>query len=92
MVFCYSRPHGQRQGKSGDRPGVSGSKAQGVDEANFLLGRKWEALPVGTTCSDSRKQSHWQASADIEHRGGLAPVFLMGCFQDGYEVLEGWAK
>ena len=58
VVFCYSRPHGQRQGKLGHRPGVSGSKTQGVGEANFLVGRKWEALSVGTTCPDSQKQSH----------------------------------
>lgn len=41
---------------------------------------------------DSRKQSCWQALADTEHRGGLALVLLVGRFQDGYEVLEGWAK
>lgn len=45
-----------------------------------------------STCSDSRKQSSWQVLADTEHGGGLAPVFLMDRFQDGYEVLEGWAK
>lgn len=67
--------------------------APAVGEAKFSLGRSGrEALSVSTTCSDSRKQSSWQVLADTEHGGGLAPVFLVDRFQDGYEVLEGRAK